>query len=47
MYQFYDYLLNRALVKNFEHRPYIVELIEHPLLLLVPENNYHVSIVPR
>lgn len=33
----------RTLVKNYEHRPYAVELLEHPFLEQVPENNYHVN----
>ncbi|XP_076271174.1 STKc_myosinIII_N_like and MYSc_Myo21 domain-containing protein ninaC isoform X1 [Rhynchophorus ferrugineus] len=40
---FHDFI-NECLVKNFEHRPYIMEIIEHPFLQEVPENNYHLSL---
>ncbi|XP_030761406.1 neither inactivation nor afterpotential protein C-like isoform X2 [Sitophilus oryzae] len=40
---FYDFI-NECLVKNFEHRPYIIELIEHPYLQAVPEQNYHLGL---
>lgn len=33
----------RCLEKNPEHRPYIMELLEHPFITAVPENDYHVS----
>ncbi|XP_017777903.1 PREDICTED: neither inactivation nor afterpotential protein C [Nicrophorus vespilloides] len=35
--------INECLVKNPEHRPFIMELLEHPFLGEVPENNYHLS----
>lgn len=35
--------VNECLVKNPEHRPFIMELSEHPFMELVPENNYHVK----
>lgn len=33
----------RCLVKNPEYRPFVEEILEHPLLTEVPEKNYHVS----
>lgn len=36
-------IIVRCLVKNPEHRPYMVELLEHPFLTQIPENSYHVS----
>ncbi|XP_066138034.1 neither inactivation nor afterpotential protein C [Euwallacea fornicatus] len=41
--QFHDFI-TECLVKNFEHRPYIVEIIEHPFFGQIPENNYHLSL---
>ncbi|XP_066253855.1 neither inactivation nor afterpotential protein C [Euwallacea similis] len=41
--QFHDFI-SECLVKNFEHRPYIVEIIEHPFFGQVPKNNYHLSL---
>ncbi|CAB3231368.1 unnamed protein product [Arctia plantaginis] len=32
-----------CLEKNPEHRPYMVELEEHPFIQLLPENDYHLS----
>lgn len=32
----------RCLEKNPEHRPFIMELEEHPFIQSVPENDYHV-----
>ncbi|XP_013133964.1 PREDICTED: neither inactivation nor afterpotential protein C isoform X1 [Papilio polytes] len=32
-----------CLEKNPEHRPYMMELEEHPFIQLVPENDYHLS----
>ncbi|KPJ11874.1 Neither inactivation nor afterpotential protein C [Papilio machaon] len=32
-----------CLEKNPEHRPYMMELVEHPFIQLVPENDYHLS----
>jgi myosin III len=34
------------LEKNPEHRPYSVELIEHPFISAVPDNDYHVNMSP-
>lgn len=34
----------RCLEKNPEHRPFMMELEEHPFIQSVPENDYHVSI---
>lgn len=34
----------RCLEKNPEHRPYIMELEEHPFIQSVPENDFHVGI---
>ncbi|XP_064213013.1 neither inactivation nor afterpotential protein C isoform X2 [Tribolium castaneum] len=36
--------INECLVKNAEHRPYMVEVINHPFLQQVPENNYHLTL---
>ncbi|XP_044266503.1 neither inactivation nor afterpotential protein C isoform X2 [Tribolium madens] len=36
--------INECLVKNAEHRPYMVEVINHPFLNQVPENNYHLTL---
>ncbi|KAL1494679.1 hypothetical protein ABEB36_010244 [Hypothenemus hampei] len=40
---FHDFI-SECLVKYFEHRPYIMEIIEHPFLNEIPENNYHLSL---
>ncbi|KAI4465640.1 hypothetical protein MML48_3g00022028 [Holotrichia oblita] len=31
------------LIKNPEYRPYMMEVLEHPFLTAVPENNYHLT----
>ncbi|XP_060518492.1 neither inactivation nor afterpotential protein C [Cylas formicarius] len=36
--------INECLVKFYEHRPYIMEVIDHPFLVQIPENNYHLSL---
>lgn len=36
--------ISECLEKNPEHRPYCMELIEHPFIETVPENDYHVCI---
>ncbi|CAH1176110.1 unnamed protein product [Phaedon cochleariae] len=40
----YHDFINECLVKNYDHRPYSIELIEHPFLQQVPENNHHLSL---
>ncbi|KAG5898728.1 hypothetical protein JTB14_020922 [Gonioctena quinquepunctata] len=40
----YHDFISECLVKNYEYRPYIMEIIEHPFLEQVPENNYHLSL---
>ncbi|KAH1024086.1 hypothetical protein HUJ05_003643 [Dendroctonus ponderosae] len=40
---FHDFI-SECLVQYFEHRPYIVEIIQHPFLEVIPENNYHLSL---
>ncbi|RVE54658.1 hypothetical protein evm_000779 [Chilo suppressalis] len=35
--------VTECLEKNPEHRPYMVELEEHPFIQSVPENDYHLS----
>ncbi|XP_028035821.1 neither inactivation nor afterpotential protein C [Bombyx mandarina] len=35
--------ISECLEKNPEHRPFIMELEEHPFILSVPENDYHLS----
>uniref|UniRef100_A0A182QQM6 non-specific serine/threonine protein kinase n=1 Tax=Anopheles farauti TaxID=69004 RepID=A0A182QQM6_9DIPT len=40
--EFNDFIAE-CLEKNPDHRPFIMELIEHPFLTQVPENDYHLS----
>ncbi|XP_060801531.1 neither inactivation nor afterpotential protein C [Amyelois transitella] len=35
--------ISECLEKNPEHRPYVMELEEHPFIQSVPENDYHLS----
>ncbi|XP_026756966.2 neither inactivation nor afterpotential protein C [Galleria mellonella] len=35
--------ITECLEKNPEHRPYMMELTEHPFIQSVPENDYHLS----
>lgn len=38
------YLINfRCLEKNPDHRPFVVELMEHPFFTELPSNDYHVN----
>ncbi|XP_044750969.1 neither inactivation nor afterpotential protein C [Coccinella septempunctata] len=39
----YNDFVAECLVKNPEHRPYMAELLGHPFLEEVPENNYHLT----
>ncbi|KAK9870541.1 hypothetical protein WA026_008103 [Henosepilachna vigintioctopunctata] len=39
----YNDFIAECLVKNPEHRPYMTELMGHPFMEEVPENNYHLS----
>ncbi|CAG2061376.1 unnamed protein product, partial [Timema podura] len=39
--QDYNDFIAECLEKNPEHRPYIMELMEHPFLTALPENDYH------
>ncbi|XP_045471088.1 neither inactivation nor afterpotential protein C isoform X2 [Harmonia axyridis] len=39
----YNDFIAECLVKNPEHRPYMTELLGHPFMEEVPENNYHLS----
>ncbi|KDR20620.1 Neither inactivation nor afterpotential protein C [Zootermopsis nevadensis] len=41
--QEYNDFIAECLEKNPEHRPYITELLEHPFITAVPENDYHLS----
>ncbi|XP_033606145.1 neither inactivation nor afterpotential protein C [Cryptotermes secundus] len=41
--QQYNDFITECLEKNPEHRPYIMELLEHPFLAAVPENDFHLS----
>lgn len=41
--QMYNDFITECLEKNPEHRPFIVELIEHPFLTSLPENDFHLS----
>ena len=36
------FILYRCLEKNPEHRPFMMELEEHPFIQSVPENDFHV-----
>ncbi|XP_074025631.1 STKc_myosinIII_N_like and MYSc_Myo21 domain-containing protein ninaC isoform X2 [Leptinotarsa decemlineata] len=40
----YHDFISECLVKNYEYRPYVMEIIEHPFLEQIPENNYHLSL---
>ncbi|KAJ8954445.1 hypothetical protein NQ318_011121 [Aromia moschata] len=40
----YHDFINECLVKYYDYRPYIMEIIEHPFLESVPENNYHLTL---
>ncbi|CAH0556906.1 unnamed protein product [Brassicogethes aeneus] len=42
--QNYNDFINECLVKNQEHRPYIMEVIEHPFLEEIPDNCFHLSL---
>ncbi|KAM3962727.1 STKc_myosinIII_N_like and MYSc_Myo21 domain-containing protein ninaC [Aphomia sociella] len=35
--------ITECLEKNPEHRPYMIELVEHPFIQSVPESDYHLS----
>ncbi|KAK9687666.1 Myosin head (motor domain) [Popillia japonica] len=35
--------ISECLVKNPEYRPYMMEVLEHPFLIIVPENSYHLT----
>ncbi|XP_072378886.1 neither inactivation nor afterpotential protein C [Diabrotica undecimpunctata] len=39
---FHDFI-GECLVKDFEYRPCMMEIIEHPFLEEIPENNYHLT----
>ncbi|XP_053672779.1 neither inactivation nor afterpotential protein C [Anopheles nili] len=41
--QEYNDFISECLEKNPDHRPFIMEIIEHPFLTQVPENDYHLS----
>ncbi|XP_052892100.1 neither inactivation nor afterpotential protein C [Anopheles moucheti] len=41
--QEYNDFIAECLEKNPDHRPFIMEIIEHPFLTQVPENDYHLS----
>ncbi|XP_318814.5 neither inactivation nor afterpotential protein C [Anopheles gambiae] len=41
--QEYNDFIAECLEKNPDHRPFIMEVIEHPFLTQVPENDYHLS----
>nr|CAH7760761.1 unnamed protein product [Callosobruchus chinensis] len=40
---FHDFI-SECLTKDYEYRPYMAEIIEHPFLAEVPENSYHLSL---
>ncbi|XP_023311142.1 neither inactivation nor afterpotential protein C [Anoplophora glabripennis] len=42
--EYYHDFISECLVKCFEYRPYIIEVIDHPFLQQIPENNYHLSL---
>lgn len=44
--EFNDFIAE-CLEKNHENRPFMVELLEHPFLTQLPENDYHVNILPK
>lgn len=39
----YNDFIAECLEKNHEHRPYLIEMMEHPFLAELPENDYFVS----
>ncbi|XP_068083360.1 neither inactivation nor afterpotential protein C [Anabrus simplex] len=39
----YNDFITECLEKNPEHRPFMVELVEHPFLEAVPQNDYHLQ----
>ncbi|GAB0088953.1 Neither inactivation nor afterpotential protein C [Sergentomyia squamirostris] len=41
--QNYNDFICECLEKNPEHRPYMVEIMEHPFFTELPENDYHLS----
>ncbi|XP_049532765.1 neither inactivation nor afterpotential protein C [Anopheles darlingi] len=41
--QEYNDFIAECLEKNPDHRPFIMEIVEHPFLTQVPENDYHLS----
>ncbi|XP_050306702.1 neither inactivation nor afterpotential protein C [Anthonomus grandis grandis] len=41
--EFHDFI-SECLVKYYEHRPYIMEVVDHPFLQEIPENNYHLTL---
>ncbi|GJQ69847.1 putative myosin [Trypoxylus dichotomus] len=41
--EMYSDFISECLVKNPEYRPYMMEVLEHPFLTGVPENNYHLT----
>ncbi|KAJ8867609.1 hypothetical protein PR048_031411 [Dryococelus australis] len=45
--QIFNDFITECLEKNPEHRPFVVELTEHPFLTSVPENDYHVSCISQ
>ncbi|XP_058062557.1 neither inactivation nor afterpotential protein C [Anopheles bellator] len=40
--EFNDFIAE-CLEKNPDHRPFVMEIVEHPFLTQVPENDYHLS----
>uniref|UniRef100_A0A0A9Z196 Neither inactivation nor afterpotential protein C n=1 Tax=Lygus hesperus TaxID=30085 RepID=A0A0A9Z196_LYGHE len=41
--QNYNDFISECLVKNPEHRPYMAELMEHPFLADLPDNDHHLN----
>ncbi|KAL1381098.1 hypothetical protein pipiens_013709 [Culex pipiens pipiens] len=41
--QNYNDFINECLEKNPDHRPFSMEIIEHPFLTELPENDYHIG----
>ncbi|XP_058452551.1 neither inactivation nor afterpotential protein C [Malaya genurostris] len=41
--QNYNDFVAECLEKNADHRPFMMEIIEHPFLTGLPENDYHIS----
>lgn len=41
--QNFNDFIAECLEKNFEHRPYLIELVDHPFLTDLPDNDYFVS----